>query len=88
MNAVAPGPVEDELWTAPGGLADQIAARRGQTREEVLESTRSRRRWAAWAASEEVAATIAFLCSEQAANVKRRDLARRRRLGAGELLVP
>ena len=42
VNAVTPGPVEDELWTEPGGLADQIAERRGSSREEVLESTRSR----------------------------------------------
>ena len=69
VNAVAPGPVEDEQWTAPGGLADQIAARRGQTREEVLESTRSRLPLGRMGSAGEVAATIAFLCAEQAANV-------------------
>ena len=42
VNAVAPGPVEDELWTEPGGLADQIAARQGTDRDEVLEATRSK----------------------------------------------
>ncbi len=32
MNAVAPGPIEDELWTEPGGLADQIAKRKRRRR--------------------------------------------------------
>ena len=41
MNAVTPGAIEGELWTEEGGLADQIAARTGKTRDEVLESTRS-----------------------------------------------
>ena len=27
VNAVAPGPIAGDLWLAPGGLADQIAAR-------------------------------------------------------------
>ena len=36
VNAVTPGAVEGELWTEQGGLADQIAARSGSTREEVL----------------------------------------------------
>jgi 3-oxoacyl-[acyl-carrier protein] reductase len=69
VNAVAPGPVEDELWTEPGGLADQIAARRGIDRDEVLESTRSRLPVGRMATSDEVAAAIVFLCSERASNV-------------------
>jgi NAD(P)-dependent dehydrogenase (short-subunit alcohol dehydrogenase family) len=69
VNAVAPGPIEDELWTAPGGLADQIAERRGSTRDEVLESTRSKPPLGRMGSSDEVAAAIAFLCSERAANV-------------------
>jgi NAD(P)-dependent dehydrogenase (short-subunit alcohol dehydrogenase family) len=32
VNAVAPGPVEGELWLAPGGLADQAATSSGTTR--------------------------------------------------------
>jgi 3-oxoacyl-[acyl-carrier protein] reductase len=69
VNAVAPGPVEDELWTEPGGLADQVAARRGIDREKVLESTRSRLPVGRMATSDEVAAAIVFLCSERASNV-------------------
>jgi 3-oxoacyl-[acyl-carrier protein] reductase len=69
VNAVAPGPVETEMWTGEGGLADQIAARTGSTREEVLESTRAKPPLGRMGSEEEVAAVIAFLCSEQAANV-------------------
>ena len=50
VNSVAPGPVETELWTGKGGLADQIAKRTGSTREEVLAvDTRRSRRSAGWA---------------------------------------
>jgi 3-oxoacyl-[acyl-carrier protein] reductase len=69
VNAVAPGPVEDELWTEPGGLADQLAARRGSDREKVLESSRSRLPVGRMATPEEIAAAIVFLCSERASNV-------------------
>jgi 3-oxoacyl-[acyl-carrier protein] reductase len=69
VNAVAPGPVEDELWTEPGGLADQIAARAGMDREEVLESTRSKLPVGRMARPDEIAAAIVFLCSERASNV-------------------
>src|ERR1700689_3945622 len=42
VNAVAPGPLSGALWEAPGGLADQLAAARCVTREQVLEATASR----------------------------------------------
>ena len=69
VNALAPGPVEDELWTESGGLADQIAARKGIDREEVLESTRSRLPVGRMGNSDEIAAAVVFLCSERASNV-------------------
>jgi len=69
VNAVTPGPVEAELWTEPGGLADQIASRRDMGREEVLESTRSKLPVGRMAAPEEIAAAVVFLCSERASNV-------------------
>jgi 3-oxoacyl-[acyl-carrier protein] reductase len=69
VNAVAPGPIEGDTWTGDGGLADQLASRTAKTREEVLEATGSglpRRRMGT---DDEVAAVIAFLCSERASNV-------------------
>ena len=69
VNAVTPGAIEGELWKEEGGLADQIAARTGKTRDEVLESTRSSPPLGRMGTAEEVAAVIAFLCSEHASNV-------------------
>jgi 3-oxoacyl-[acyl-carrier protein] reductase len=69
VNAVAPGPVASELWLAPGGLADQIARERGRTREEVLAEASARNPRGCFGTEEEIAAVIAFLCSERAANV-------------------
>ena len=69
VNAVTPGPVEGELWTRDGGLADEIAERTGSTREEVLEGTRSKPPLGRMGTEEEIAAVIAFLCSERASNV-------------------
>src|SRR5215210_3943594 len=69
VNAVAPGPVEGELWKGEGGLADQIAARTGTTRDEVLDATRSSLPAGRMGTDDEVAAVIAFLCSERSSNV-------------------
>jgi 3-oxoacyl-[acyl-carrier protein] reductase len=69
VNAVAPGPIGGDLWLAPGGLADQQAAARGVSRNEVLQSVADRTPIGRLGTDEEVAAVIAFLCSEQAANV-------------------
>jgi 3-oxoacyl-[acyl-carrier protein] reductase len=69
VNAVTPGPVAGALWEAPGGMADQLAAARGVTRDEVLQSTASRLPRGRMATDAEIAAVIAFLSSEQAANV-------------------
>src|SRR5215208_881519 len=62
VNAVAPGAVGGELWTEEGGLADQIAARTGQTRDEVLDGTRSGPPLGRMGSDGEVAAVITFLC--------------------------
>jgi 3-oxoacyl-[acyl-carrier protein] reductase len=69
VNAVAPGPIGGELWLAPGGLADQQARARGVSREEVLSSTAARTPLGRLGSDEEIAAVIAFLCSEAASNV-------------------
>lgn len=69
VNAVAPGAVEGELWLAEGGLADQIAARSGKSRDEVLEDTRSSPPLGRMGTDDEIAAVIVFLCSTRASNV-------------------
>ena len=69
VNAVTPGPIEGETWTGEGGLADQIAARSGKSRDEVLEATRSGPPLGRMGTDDEVAAAIVFLCSERASNV-------------------
>jgi 3-oxoacyl-[acyl-carrier protein] reductase len=69
VNAVTPGPVEADTWLADGGLADQLAERSGSSREEVLESTRSKSPTGRMSSEEEIAAAIVFLCSERASNV-------------------
>ena len=69
VNAVAPGPVSSPLWMAEGGLADQAAARSGVSREEALEKARAKIPIGRFGAEEEIAAVIAFLCSERASDV-------------------
>ena len=69
INAVAPGPVQTDLWMAPGGMADQAARAQGKSREEVLEATAGRSPLGRFSTEEEIAAVITFLCSEAASNV-------------------
>jgi 3-oxoacyl-[acyl-carrier protein] reductase len=69
VNAVTPGPVGDDLWLGRGGLADQTAAARGVTREQVLEAVAGRTPVGRLAAEGEIASVIVFLCSQAASNV-------------------
>ena len=69
VNAVAPGAIAGSMWLSEGGLADEVAQRRGASRDEVVESTGSRAPRGRMGTEEEVAAVIAFLCSPRAANV-------------------
>jgi 3-oxoacyl-[acyl-carrier protein] reductase len=68
-NAVAPGPTATEAWLGDGGLADQQAARTGKSRKEVLEAVGKGRPLGRLAEPEEIAAVIAFLCSDRASYV-------------------
>jgi 3-oxoacyl-[acyl-carrier protein] reductase len=68
-NAVAPGPTATEAWLGEGGLADQQAARTGKTHDEALEAVGKGRPLGRLAEPEEIAAVIAFLCSERASYV-------------------
>jgi NAD(P)-dependent dehydrogenase (short-subunit alcohol dehydrogenase family) len=68
-NAVTPGPTATEAWLGPGGLADQAAERSGKSRDEVLASVAAGRPLGRLAKPEEIAAVVAFLCSDRAAYV-------------------
>ena len=69
VNALAPGPVESGLWMADGGLADQLAKQRGVSREEALDTQRSKVPIGRYATEDEIASVVVFLCSERASYV-------------------
>jgi 3-oxoacyl-[acyl-carrier protein] reductase len=69
VNAVAPGPIEGVSWTGEGGLADELAASSGKTREQVLEETGAGLPIGRMGKDDEAAAVVVFLCSQPASNV-------------------
>jgi NAD(P)-dependent dehydrogenase (short-subunit alcohol dehydrogenase family) len=64
-NAVTPGPTATEAWLGEGGLADQ----QGGDRDDVLRKVAAGRPLGRLARPGEIAAVIAFLCSDRAAYV-------------------
>jgi 3-oxoacyl-[acyl-carrier protein] reductase len=69
VNAVAPGPVDTELWLAEGGLADQAAAAKGIPREDALADSAKKIPLGRFATADEIAQVVAFLCSDRASTV-------------------
>jgi NAD(P)-dependent dehydrogenase (short-subunit alcohol dehydrogenase family) len=63
-NAVTPGPTATAAWLGPGGLAEQQGER-----DSVLEKVAAGRPLGRLAEPDEIAAVIAFLCSERASYV-------------------
>ena len=69
VNAVAPGPTTSEMWTAPGGLADQVAAAKGLSRDEAMRQQAAKVPLGRFAEPQEIADVIVFLCSGRASTV-------------------
>lgn len=69
INALVPGATGNHLWLAPGGLADQLAAVRGTSRNEAVSAQAERTPLGRLSDPEEVAAVAVLLCSASAQGI-------------------
>lgn len=69
VNAVAPGPVETDLWLGAGGVAQTAAAASGHTPEEIQAGAIAGTATGRFTHPGEVADLVVFLASARAANV-------------------
>lgn len=69
VNSVSPGPVSTEKWTQRGGMADRLAAARGQTADEIRAELASSAPTGRFTTPEEVADLVLFLASDRSANI-------------------
>lgn len=67
--SICPGPTTSEAWLEAGGLADQVSAAKGISREDALASTGQGRPMGRMATPEEIAAAIVFAASPRASYV-------------------
>ncbi len=69
INAIAPGPASTELWMEPGGMADQIAERKGGTAQDAIDAMGAGLPLGRVGTAGEVADIAVFLCSPRVSNV-------------------
>ncbi len=66
VNAVTPGPIDSELWMAPGGLVDQEIAATGTTAEDIVAQAAAKLPLKRLGTPDEIADVIALLASPRA----------------------
>jgi len=69
VNAIAPGITASELWLGEGGMADQLAAQQGTTREVAIAQRSAKSPLGRMSEPGEIADVVVFLCSERASSV-------------------